>query len=389
MSHPPRRIALVTPYDYSYPGGVNEHVRYLGHHLRQRGHLVHVLAPASEPVDDPDFVRLADGTLSIPTGGSIARVTLSPTVWGEARDVLRRGHYDVVHVHEPVTPFISPAVLYHSRAVNVGTFHTYRDSASLYEFARPIVRYFMKRLHGRIAVSRAARSLVDQAFPGEYRIIPNGIEVAEFQSPDLLPFEEYRAEGMLNILFMGRLERRKGFRYLLRAFREVKEKLPTARLIVAGAYEKEDRLPFVRYVRHFRIRDVKFVGKVSAADKVRWFRTADLFCAPSTGGESFGIVLTEAMAAGAPVVASNIPGYRGVIQDGVSGLLVPPEDEDALAATILRLLGDAGMRATLRERALREVRRFDWHRVSGEVEDYYEELLARRVADTGRLAAPV
>ncbi len=200
--------------------------------------------------------------------------------------------------------------------------------------------------------------------------------MAEFQDPALGPWEEFLDDGKLNILFVGRFEKRKGFRYLLRAFRLLKQQLPEARLLVVGAYDRDDRLPYVRYARHFRIRDVKFIGPVSHADKVRWFKTAHVFCAPSTGGESFGIVLTEAMAAGVPIVASRIPGYQSVVDDGVTGLLVPPADEEALADALLCLLRDPARRETLRVAALRAVQRYDWAQVSGEIEAYYYELLA-------------
>lgn len=372
------RIALASPYDLAAPGGVNEHIRYLARHLRTRGHTVDILAPcAEEEWEEEGWIRIVTPILSVPFGGSVARVTLAPSVWGEVKRVLNEGAYDIAHVHEPTTPVISPAVLHYSRTVNVGTFHQYRETHPLYEFSRPLARYFVERLHGRIAVSQAAEAFAASYFPYDYRVIPNGIELSRFQAPGLEPWEEFWDDGKLNILFVGRLERRKGFRYLLRAFRLVKEAVPEARLLVTGAYSREDRLTYVRYVRHFRIRDVKFVGFIPDEDKARWYKSAHVFCAPSTGFESFGIVLTEAMASGTPVVASNIAGYRDVIQDGVTGILVPPEDEVALAEALIALLRAPARRAQLRTAALDAVRQYDWARVTDQIEAYYLELRAQ------------
>jgi phosphatidylinositol alpha-mannosyltransferase len=373
------RIALASPYDYAYPGGVNEHIRYLARHLRERGHQVDILAPSSdeEGSQEEGMVRVDAGIIPIPFGGSIARVTLSPLVFGAVKRILRRRRYDIVHVHEPTVPAISLAVLHHSHATNIGTFHQYSDRNTGYLVAGPIARYFIGRLHGRIAVSQAARDFVSHYFPGDYRVIPNGIEVVDFRDPALQPFPEYLNDGKLNILFLGRFEKRKGFRYLLRAFRQVKEAMPEARLLVVGAYEPEDRRSYLRYVRYYNLRDVKFIGKVSHADKVRWFKTAHVYCAPSTGGESFGIVLTEAMAAGAPIVATDIPGYRSVIDDGVTGILVPPGDEGALTVALIGLLRDPERRARLRDAASHRVLRYDWTRVTQEVESFYYETMER------------
>ena len=383
----PLSIALVSPYDYAYPGGVNLHIHHLGRHLREHGHDVDILAPTSseEPTEE-GFVRLDVGIFPLPISGSIARISISPSVVGEVKSVLGRRHYDIVHLHQPTTWAIGPAVLHYSHSVNIGTFHQFRETSYGVEYGGTrVYRYFMEKLHGRIAVSTAARDFARTLSPGEYRIIPNGIEVAQFQASHVQPFQEYLDDGKLNILFVGRLEKRKGFRYLLRAFRTVKEAVPEARLIVAGAFDREDRESYVRYARHFRIRDVKFVGYISEEEKARWYRTAHLFCAPSTGFESFGIVLLEAMAAGTPVVATNIAGYRDVIRQGVTGELVPPEDDDALAGALIRLLRNPARREALREAALREVGRYDWSRVSREVESFYREVLARE----GRAPSPL
>ena len=369
-------IALVSPYDFAVPGGVNEHIRHLARHLRGRGHAVEIIAPlAAGGQAEEGFTPLDSSVIGIPFNGSVARISLSPGVWGEVRARLQARDYDIVHVHEPSAPAVGPAVLYHSRAVTIATFHQYRESAAADELTRAIGGPLAERLHGRIAVSRAAREYANALFPGDYRIIPNGIEVADFERPDLAPLPELD-DGKLNVLFVGRLEKRKGFRYLLRAFRIVKQVVPEARLLVAGAFTREDRTPFVHYVRHFRMHDVRFLGFVPEEQKIRLYKSAQLFCAPSTGGESFGIVLLEAMAAGAPVVASDIAGYRDVVQDGVTGLLVEPENEEALAAAIARLLRSPARRAALTAGARAALPRYDWSVISREVEAFYHEKLA-------------
>lgn len=370
------RIALTSPYDFSYPGGVNQHVRQLASHLRQRGHMVEIIAPCSQAkTQEEGLLKVRGGICSIPFSGSIARLALSTAVWHQVKQLLRARQYDLIHIHEPTTPLLSLAVLHHSRTINIGTFHQYRERHPIYELSGPFIRRFTKRLHGRIAVSEAAADFAQRYFPNPYRIIPNGIEVQQFDESTVKAWEEFRNDGKLNILFVGRLDKRKGFRYLLRAFRYVKQTIPEARLFVVGAYSRKDRITYVRYIRHFRIRDVKFIGFVSEADKARWYKTAHLFCAPSTGCESFGIVLTEAMSAGLPIIASDIPGYRDVIQDGVTGALVPPKDDMALATMITHLLHSTTYRAQLGKNAQQAVSRYDWPSVTQDVEAYYREIL--------------
>ena len=371
-----RRIALTSPYDFACPGGVNEHVRHLARHLRKRGHWVDIIAPSSS--NEPSingFIKIDSMIVPVPFSGAVANITLSPTVWKQVKEVLQTRHYDIVHIHEPMAPFLSLAVLYYSRSLNVGTFHQYRKRHPVYECTGPIMRYFVNKLSGRIAVSQAACNFAQRYFPYNYRIIPNGIEIVPYQKRTITPWEKYLNDGKLNILFIGRLEQRKGFRYLLRAFRQVKKVVPEARLLVAGAFTRQDRLTYVRYIRHFRIRDVKFIGFISEADKYRWYKTAHLFCAPSTGCESFGLVLTEAMSASTPIIASNIAGYRDVIEDGVTGVLVPPADERALGSAIIDLLHDPTRRTQLGYAAQQAVQQYDWARVTMKIEHYYEELL--------------
>lgn len=381
-SHNMLRIALTSPYDFACPGGVNEHVWHLAQHLRRRGHSVDIIAPCSDEASSKyrGLIKVNTKIFSIPFSGAVANITLSPAVLQQVKQILQAHQYDIIHIHEPMAPFLSLAVLYYSRALNVGTFHQYRTTHPIYECFRPLIPYFINRLSGRIAVSQAAHEFAQRYFPyDDYRIIPNGIDLTPYQMPSVIPWDEYLNDGKLNILFIGRLEHRKGFRYLLRAFRQVKKVIPEARLLVAGGFSRQDCLTYVRYVRHFRIGDVKFIGLISHTDKYRWYKTAHVFCAPSTGYESFGLVLAEAMSAGTAVIASDIAGYRDVIEDGVTGLLVPPTNEKELAKAIIHLLRDATRRQQLSQAAQQAVRQYDWARVTLKIEDYYKELLAHHI----------
>ena len=214
-------------------------------------------------------------------------------------------------------------------------------------------------------------------FPGDFRIIPNGIDFQRFADSDLRPIERFD-DGRPNILFVGRLDKRKGFRHLIRAFPFIKQALPDARLIVVGAYDDEDKAPFIRYARTQHLRSVHFVGYVSREMLPRYYRTAHLFCAPSTGFESFGIVLLEAMAAGLPIVASDIAGYRLVLTDHQEGLLVPPEDPNAIAQAVVRLLSSPETRARMTACGRVTAAAYDWTHIASQVLAYYQDLMYAR-----------
>jgi len=378
------KIALVSPYDYPYPGGVVNHIFYLDREFRRLGHDVRIIAACSEDVGDvPRQVIKVSGSIAhVPFAGSVARITLSPRVYRRGEKILKQEQFDVIHLHEPMTPTLPLSVLRHvplsPQSVVVGTFHAYRESNHPgYEYIKPIFERFFDRLDGRIAVSEVVRDFLIPYFPGDYRIIPNGIDVERFGDPALRPIERFD-DGKLNILFVGRLDKRKGFKYLLQAFAQVKKAVPEARLIVVGAYDKEDKAPYVLYARQHRLRDVRFIGYVSEDDLPRYYRTCHVFCAPSTGFESFGIILLEAMAAGKPIVASNIAGYRSVLEDGEEGLLVQPEDEQGLAETLIRLLKDSALRGRMGHKGQAKATVYSWQKVAQQVLDYYRELLERK-----------
>jgi phosphatidylinositol alpha-mannosyltransferase len=378
------KIALVSPYDYPYPGGVVNHIFYLDREFRRLGHDVRIIAACSEDVGDvPRQVIKVSGSIAhVPFAGSVARITLSPRVYRRVKKILKQEQFDVIHLHEPMTPTLPLSVLRHvplsPQSVVVGTFHAYRESSHPgYDYAKRIFDRFFDRLDGRIAVSEVVRDFLIPYFPGDYRIIPNGIDVERFGDPALRPIERFD-DSKRNILFVGRLDKRKGFKYLLHAFVQVKKAVPEARLIVVGAYDKEDKAPFVLYARQYRLRDVRFIGYVSEDDLPRYYRTCHVFCAPSTGFESFGIILLEAMAAGKPIVASNIAGYRGVLEDGKEGLLVQPEDEQGLADALICLLKDPAKRGRMGHKGQAKATAYSWQKVAQQVLDYYRELLERK-----------
>jgi phosphatidylinositol alpha-mannosyltransferase len=264
-------------------------------------------------------------------------------------------------------------VLRFSNAINVGTFHAARESgARLYTYTRRLLKTCFRRLDGKIAVSQAAAALIAPHFPGYYNIIPNGVEIERFGA-NLEPIPELD-DGMINILSVGRLEKRKGQRYLLRAFARVKALRPEARLVIVGGYGERQRRAYESWVRENGLRDVVFAGYVPDAELPRYHRSADIFCAPNTGNESQGIVLLEGMAAGCPVVASNIGGFAGVLTHGVEGLLVPPKDNDALAVALLQLVDNAPLRARMGAAGRERAQHFSWEQVSQRVLSYYERL---------------
>jgi len=267
-------------------------------------------------------------------------------------------------------PLLSAQILDRKSCPQVGTFHAFGGFSFGYWAFRPIAQRYMNKLDGRIAVSSAARHFISRYFPGDYEIIPNGVDVDFFASAK--PFPEYR-DGKTNILFVGRVEPRKGALYLLRAYAKLKERYPETRLIVCG---RGPELGDLRsFVHEERVGDVLFAGRVSETDKARFYKTADIFSAPSTGQESFGIVLLEAMAAGTAAIASDIHGYKRVIQRNVSGLLVDPRDVEALCSALERLVTTPELRKRLGEGGSTRAREFDWSHVTDRLLAFYARVI--------------
>jgi len=340
------------------------------------GHEVKVIAPASKAISGfgDRFIPIGSPR-PIPSSGSITRITISPWLASGIKPVLERENFDIIHLHEPLMPMLCTTVLRLSKTANVGTFHACHGQPG-YDFAKPFGRWILKKwfrkLDGKIAVSKPAREFVRGYFPGYYNIIPNGVDVDHF-SPDVSPIGEF-SDGKLNILFVGRLEKRKGVKYLLEAFRQVKQEIPDSRLIIVGPGTRLRR----RYEKHVMkngLKDVVFTGLVPYEELPRYYKAADVFCAPATGRESFGIILLEAMAVGKPIVASDIEGYANVVSHGVDGLLVPPADKGSLAQALISLLADGSLRQKMGAKGRAKALEHSWEQIAKKVLNYYVRVL--------------
>ena len=366
------KIALVSPYDFTWPGGVTGHISQLAHQFARMGHQVKILAPHSpsrSTGENGNFVPLGR-SVPIPTGGSIARLSFSVWLHPKIKDLLRQERFDVVHLHEPLMPVLPLSVLLYSDAMNVGTFHAFYGRFRNYGWSHPVLKYWFRRLDGLIAVSPAARQYASRFFPGEYRIIPNGIDVEHF-SAEGPPIPELD-DGKLNILFVGRMEKRKGLRYLLEAYGKLKWDFPDIRLIVVGPGNLDKDC--YRILSERNLRDVVFLGSVPYSELPRHYRSAHICCAPATGRESFGMILLEAMASGKPIVASRIEGYSAVLSHGEQGLLVPPKDSTSLADSLATLIQDPALRRQMGEIGRQTVEQYRWEKVAQQVMDYYKDL---------------
>jgi len=365
-------IAQVSPYDYSYPGGVNTHISQLTLQLAKMGHHIKILAPCSNKKAVPSTESIVPLGKTIPwiSNGSMARITISWWLLPKVKSILDDGDFDIMHFHEPLFPSLPWMVLPQSRSVNVATFHAYYARSIGYWYWKPLCTWYYKKIDGKIAVSESAKGFVSSYFPGDYHIIPHGVDFERF-STEVAPVEDF-CDGKLNILFVSRLEKRKGITYLLKAYKRVKEEIPQSRLIVVGPGNISR---YKNWVNEMDLKDVVFTGYMSADDLLRYYHTADIFCAPATGQESFGIVLLEAMAAGKPIIASNIPGFASVLAHGVEGLLVPPRDEEELANTLLLLLRDHDLRQQMGSAGRSKAERHGWESIGQRTMDYYMEVM--------------
>ena len=372
------KIALVSPYDWAMPGGVNRHVFNLAQQFLRRGHEVTVVAPASKRSgEEPPYLHvIGHSSIGLPVSGSVANISMSYNLSSRVKKLLAREQFDIVHIHEPFAPLLPFQFVRFSQATNVATFHAARDSGSrVYAYTQFILQQWWHRIHGRIAHSQAALDLIGKYFDDDFRIIPSGIDYARFAAetppiPDLM-------DAKRNIVFVGRQEQRKGLPYLIEAFARLKAEMPETRLIIVGP-DGGIRPACERYIEENNVEDVIFTDYVSEEDLPRYYRSGDVFCAPNTGHESLGLILLEAMASGLPIVASRIPGFAAVVKDGEQGLLVPPRDSEALCEALKRMLSDAGMREAMGRLAALHARSWSWDEVSSEVLAFYEETAANR-----------
>lgn len=368
------KIGLVSAYDYSHPGGVINHVSYLGHYLQQLGHEVKIIAPVRKKGTQyfDEDVKPVGRPLPIPYGSTTARIPLSPWLPFQVNKVLDSEKFDIIHLHEPFVPMLCLSTLIASKVTNVGTFHACHERSGMYWLGQPVMQSLSKKLHGKIAVSRSALTYISKYLPADYTIIPNAVDTNHYQQSG--PVRNELKDGKLNILFVGRLEERKGVGHLIKACALVKKDFPGFRLIIAGPGVKL-RYYYEMLAKSLIPDQVTFTKFVPFEELPKYYRTADIFCAPATEGESFGIVLLEAMASGTPVVATNIPGYAGVITHGKDGLLAAPQDERAIADALLKMIHDKNLRERIIETGLVTAEKYSWENVSRQLEKYYKSLL--------------
>ncbi|MBI3399819.1 MAG: glycosyltransferase family 4 protein [Acidobacteria bacterium] len=359
------RIGLFAPYDLARAGGVGSHIRAQARALRARGHDVLVCGPASAPLPDGE-VRLGGSTI-VTFGGTESGIGLDPRSVSQVRRLFRSHAFDIAHVHEPMVPLVPWAVLLSAPCPIVATFHVHREEGHRwYPLARPILAPLMRRIRRRIAVSESARRTVARHFPGTYEIVPNGIDVSAFATA--MPRPRGMPADQPHVVYVGRLEPRKGVDVLIRAMPIVRARVANARLLIVGDGPARDALTaLARSVDA----DVRFAGRVDDQQLPAYMQAGDIVCSPALGGESFGIVLLEAMACGTPVVASRIEGYTDLLGED-SAVLVPPRDSDALAAALMALLKDEGRRRTLARRGASKAREYDWPVVAGRLERVYQ-----------------
>ncbi len=402
------KIALVSPYDINYPGGVTRHVTHFADFLTKNGHSVKIIAPCSNESQKRHDVISIGKPIPIPKAGSVGRISISLWNWPRVAWILHHYKFDVIHIHEPEVPFLPMTVLAHAKPEKnllIATFHASHERTfgdQLYSTLTKTsgIANWLKKFHGKIAVSNSAKEFITHFWPGVYKIIPNGVDTHRF-SADVQPLDKFM-DGKLNILFVGRLgnnEKRKGLKYLIKAYDSVSQQVPNSRLIIAGPGKVDDESRVE--LEKLKDADVVFTGRLSDDELPKYYRSADIFCAPSLGGESFGIILAEAMACAKPIIASEIDGYiqvmRGDIQikepskvpvsahsndsNGLltttdAGIMVPPGDSESLAKALITLANQKQLRDDMGARG-REIveRNFSWDTVGIKVLNFYQRKL--------------
>jgi phosphatidylinositol alpha-mannosyltransferase len=367
------RIALVSSNSFHYPGGIQNHIMGLYKYLKKRGHYVKIISPKYDSEE-----RLCDDVIffgkakKISFNASLSDLSIIGKEY-KAEEILKE-NFDIIHFHNPGL-FITTELLEKSNTKNIITFHVLPDASIFYKALKIFLKYLnrikiVKKINGVIIVSKPLRKYISKYFRCKKRVIPNGIDLDAFNKRDV--FDEYM-DGKMNLLFLGRIEKRKGLIYLIKAFEILKKSHENIRLIVAGSGDLEKKCK--KYVEKNRIKDVVFVGSVSEEDKIKYMNTCDIFCAPSIYGESFGIVLLEAMACGKPIVAFANQGYKQVLTGIQRRFLVKPKDVEGLAKKIETLLLNENVRKELSVYGKKEVKKYSWDLVGKQIEEFYEEVL--------------
>jgi phosphatidylinositol alpha-mannosyltransferase len=363
------KIGIVCPYAWDVPGGVSAHVNDLAIALIKLGHQVSVLAPADDEENLPDFVVSTGAPKAVRYNGSVARLSFGPLTARKVSKWIEDGKFDVLHVHEPLAPSLSVLAVWAAKGPIVATWHSSMDRSRMILSLAKLAQTAMEKISARIAVSEAARTTLVQHVGGDAIIIPNGVDTSFFI--DAHPRSGWPGTGK-SIVFLGRVdEPRKGLEILLRAFPKVREKFPDLRILIAGPGDPEELIEEVPTIHRSAI---TYIGMVSNDEKPDVFASGTVYVAPNTGGESFGIVLLEAMASGTPVLSSNLQAFERVLDYGKAGATFKNGDSDDLAQVLINLLSDDGKLAELRKAGLARSAYFDWTLVANRVLEVYESV---------------
>ena len=360
-----KRIGIVCPYGWDTPGGVQSHVGDLAQYLIRQGHYVSVLAPAIDEENLPDYVTSAGRPIAIPYNGAVARVLFGPIAFSRVRQWIANGNFDVLHLHEPAIPSISLLACWAAEGPMVGTFHAAAKRQKVTFAVAPILEPVIEKLTARIAVSEAARETLTEHLETDAIVVPNGIYADLYRDG----VTDQRWTG--NTLgFIGRFEeKRKGLDVLVAALPPIIAKFPDLKVFVAGPGDAQEVLKEIDPYLHSRF---EFLGRISESEKANFLASVGLYIAPNTGGESFGIILAEALAGGASVVASDIPAFDSLLGHGAYGTLFASEDSQDLAKKVIALLGDEEGRRAIAQRGKKYAQEFDWDVVAEKIYDVYE-----------------
>lgn len=363
------KISLVSPYPMEEArGGVQEHIRQFANYLKSQGHKPTIIAPLYEKSKKPDKEIIHLGKAKpYSYKGTIAYISRRPVLPITIGRLLKNHPQDITHFHEPEVSFPSMQLLWASHAYNFVTFHAYNEPSWKFTLYAPLRFPYGRIITGRIVVSETVYKSVNHYFPGKYKLIPNAVDTRRFnpKNPKLEKFKDSK----LNILFVGRLEERKGLKFLLAAYKNIRSQNADIRLIVVGDGMK--RKEYVSYVTKNKIEDVYFEGRVSDELLPSYYATADIYCSPATHGESFGIVLLEAMASGIPTIAGANPGYKNLISDGKNGFLVDPSDTVRFVSLLTKLIANKNLRKRFSIAGLAKAKQYDWQTVGRRIVDYY------------------
>ena len=370
------RIALITDVYYPHVGGIQEHIYHLGVELIKRGHYVRVITGSSGSNIAPNGLNVIriGRIIQIPANKSFSKITLGLRIGKRLREVFKEERFDIVHVHGILAPFLPLYSHLLSNTTTIHTFHAAFNKSIGYLIFKKLLQQCMRNIDGLIAVSSVARDAVAQYLPGDYTIIPNAVALERF-NPENIRFEKFDGYSP-RILFVGRFEPRKGMKFLAFSFNQIIKKLPNACLIVVG----EGRLKnhYRNFLSKVALKHVFFEGKVSMKLLPSYFATCNIFCSPAYTGESFGIILLEALASGKPVIASDIPGYRTIIRDGCNGLLVSPKNPEAITEAVLRITKEEKLKKRLIDNGLDSVQKYSWKNITSMIENFYYRAIQRK-----------